>query len=62
MARSFREWLMNMTGHYWWPPRSDDPTIKGPQPRIVTRKQYEALMKLRECGEDPDGDVVENQG
>ena len=41
--------LMNLCGMYWWPPTHNDPPIKGPQPRLVTREQYEHLMKLREA-------------
>ncbi len=58
MKKSIGEKLMNMTGYYWWPPKSDDPTVKGPQPHLITRKQYEAIMKMREKGGegDPRGD------
>ena len=46
--KPLREKLMNMCGMYWWPPTHNDPRIKGPQPRLVTREQYERLMKMRE--------------
>lgn len=47
MKKRFGEMLLNACGLYWWPPTHNDPKIKGPQPRIVTRKQYEQLMKLQ---------------
>ncbi len=53
MKRQLREKLLNMAGYYWWPPKQDDPSVKGPQPHLITREQYEALMKMREdVGED----------
>lgn len=57
--KPLREKLMNLCGMYWWPPTHNDPRIKGPQPRLVSREQYEHLMKLREeHGEDDDPSVV----
>ena len=52
--KPLREKLMNMCGMYWWPPTHNDPRIKGPQPRLVTREQYERLMKMREEHVDDD--------
>ena len=46
--KPFCEKLMSMCGMYWWPPAHNDPRIKGPQPRLVSREQYERLMKLRD--------------
>ncbi len=46
-----------MAGYYWWPPKSDDPKVKGPQPRLITKEQYETIMKMREDG----GDAMENR-
>lgn len=46
--KSLREKMLNLCGMYWWPPKHNDPFIKGPQPRLVTREQYERLMKLRD--------------
>ena len=54
--KPLREKLMNMCGMYWWPPKHNDPRIKGPQPRLVTREQYERLMKMRE--EHGDDDIL----
>ena len=31
-----------------WPPTHDDPRVKGPQPHILSRRQQEALEKMRE--------------
>ena len=42
-GRSFREWLLNICGYRIWPPTHNDPRIKGPPPRILTRRQWEAL-------------------
>ena len=36
-----------MCGYEIWPPTHNDPRIKGPQPRIITRRQREAIEKLR---------------
>ena len=61
--KSFGEKLMNICGMYWWPPTHNDPRIKGPKPRLITREQYEALMKMREEGGDDDGPTsVVNDG
>ena len=46
-GKSFGEWLLNMCGYEIWPPTHNDPRIKGPQPRIITRRQREAIEKLR---------------
>lgn len=48
--KSFREWLLNLCGYEIWPPTHGDPRIKGPQPRIITKRQKEWLEKLqRKC-------------
>ena len=46
--KPLREKMLNLCGMYWWPPTHNDPRIKGPQPRLITREQYERLMKMRE--------------
>ena len=57
------EKLMNLCGMYWWPPTHNDPLVKGPQPRIVTRKQYKHLMGMRnEHGDDGEMSVTYNAG
>ena len=52
--KPLREKLMNMCGMYWWPPTHNDPRVKGPPPRLVSREQYERLMKMREEHGDED--------
>lgn len=61
IKKPFREKLMNLCGMYWWPPTHNDPGIKGPKPRLVTRTQYEHLMKMREeCGVGGESCVFNN--
>lgn len=43
--KPFREWLLNLCGYEIWPPTHNDPRIQGPQPRILTRRQWAALVK-----------------
>ena len=38
--------LERLTGMVWWP-RYRDPRIKGPQPRIITVEQAEAMERHR---------------
>ena len=45
--KPFREWLLNVCGYEIWPPTHCDPFIKGPRPRILTRRQWEAMEKIR---------------
>ena len=51
-GKPFREWLLNLCGYEIWPPTHNDPRINGPQPRIITRRQREAMEKLRRADED----------
>ena len=47
------EKLLELCGYKIWPPTHNDPTIKGPPPRILSRRQWEAIEKMRkenECG------------
>ena len=53
--KPLREKLMNMCGMYWWRPTHNDPRVKGPQPRLVSREQYERLMKM--CEEHGDDNI-----
>ena len=46
-VKRFREWLLGLCGYKIWPPTHNDPRIKGPQPRILTRRQWEAMEKMR---------------
>ena len=43
--KAWKEKMLELMGFKIWPPTHDDPRINGPQPRIVTRKAYEQLMK-----------------
>lgn len=41
--KPFREWLLNLCGYEIWPPTHNDPRIQGPQPRIISKRQREAM-------------------
>ena len=59
----FKEWLLDIGGMKIWPPTHNDPSIKGPQPRILTKRQWEAMEKMRrENASDAIGTVVRNEG
>ena len=45
--KSFREWMLNLCGYEIWPPTHNDPTIKGPQPRIISKRQRNAMEKAQ---------------
>ena len=49
-----REKILNLCGYEIWPPTHGDPRIKGPQPRIITRKQAEAIRKMAKDQESED--------
>lgn len=53
-----------MVGVEIWPPSHNDPFAKGPQPRILTRRQQESMEKMRSEREVPDTffDNKENEG
>ena len=51
-GKPFREWLLNLCGYEIWPPTHNDPTIKGPQPRIITKRQADALRAMDETYRD----------
>ena len=55
--KPFREWLLNLCGYEIWPPTHNDPRIKGPPPRIISKRQREAMEKT--CRER-ENDGVEN--
>ena len=38
--------IERLTGMVWWP-RNRDPRIKGPQPRLITIEQAEAMERRR---------------
>ena len=47
VKKPFRERLLELAGFKIWPPTHNDPRIKGPQPRIITKRQWEAMEKMR---------------
>ena len=57
----FRQLLLELCGYKIWPPHCDDPGYKGPPPRILTRRQWEAMEKMcretRKMTEIPRGAV-----
>lgn len=58
---SLSEKLLELCGYKIWPPTHNDPTIKGPPPRILSRRQWEAIEKMRKENEfDGTEDVVRN--
>ena len=52
--KPFREWLLNLCGYEIWPPTHNDPRVKGPQPRIVSKSQREAMERMRRDDLDED--------
>ena len=43
----FAKWLRELGGMKIWHPTHNDPRVKGPAPRILTRRQWEAMEKMR---------------
>ena len=60
MGKSFKDRLLNLFGYEIWPPTHNDPTIKGPPPRILSRRQREALEKMRREKEEDDRSTGSN--
>ena len=55
------EWMLELGGMEIWPPTHNDPHIKGPQPRILTKRQKDWIEKLqRENPSDGVDTVVQN--
>ena len=52
------EEILNLCGHEIWPPTHGDPTIKGPQPRIISKRQKEWLEKLQRENPSDGIDIV----
>ena len=46
--------ILDICGFKMWPPASDDPAMKGPQPRIISKRQWEALQKVQQTDSDTD--------
>ena len=53
-----KEWLLELGGMKIWPPTHNDPRIKGPQPRILTKRQWEAMEKMHREKEESGIEVV----
>lgn len=45
-GKSFRERLLDLCGYEIWPPTHNNPMINGPQPRIITKRQADALRAM----------------
>lgn len=50
--KPFREWLLNICGYEIWPPTHNDPRIQGPQPRIISKRQADALRAFAEANKN----------
>ena len=56
MKKTYYEELLKVCGIEIWPQAHNDPTIKGPQPRIISKRLREALGKMKRestLDEDP---------
>lgn len=49
--------IERLTGMVWWP-RNRDPRIKGPQPRLITIEQAEAMERHRKEMEEYEKEEV----
>lgn len=55
--------ILNLCGYKIWPSTHNDPRIKGPQPRIITKRQKEWIEKIqRENPSDGVDAVVRDDG
>ena len=52
--------LERMTGMVWWP-RKRDPRIKGPQPRLITVEQAEAMEHRRKEMEEYEKEEISRE-
>lgn len=52
---SVYEKLLKLGSCIIWPLTHDDPRVKGPQPRILSQQQREALEKMREDNRTDNG-------
>lgn len=46
LSKKISDWMLEKSGYVLFPPSK--PGVKGPQPRLITRKQYEAIKKMAE--------------
>lgn len=49
--------LEALTGYTIWP-KNRDPSVKGPQPRVISSAAAEALQRMQEQGKDNAPSVV----
>lgn len=54
------EKILNLCGYEIWPPTHNDPRIKGPQPRIVTKRQKEWIEKIQRENPSDGGHVCDS--
>lgn len=52
--------LERLTGMVWWP-RNRDPWIKGPQPRLITVEQAEAMERRRKEMEEYEKEEISRE-
>ena len=55
---SLSEKLLELCGYKIWPPTHNDPTIKGPPPRIITKRQKEWIEKIQRENPSDGIDIV----
>ena len=60
--KPFREWLLNLCGYEIWPPTHNNPMINGPQPRIITKRQVDAMRAMAEANRDEAIHNFDHQG
>jgi len=53
--------LEALTGYTIWP-KSRDPRVKGPQPRVISSAAAEALKRMQEQGKGDEPSVVCREG
>lgn len=46
LKASLLEWLLNLRGYKIWPATHNDPTVKGPPPRILTSEQVKEFERM----------------
>ena len=52
--------LERLTGMVWWP-RNRDPRIRGPQPRLITVEQAEAMERRRKEMEEYEKEEISRE-
>ena len=56
---SLFEWLLNLCGYKICPATHNDPTIKGPQPRVLTSEQVKEMEKFQQTAIDDEKGIKE---